>query len=353
MSTDRAFSIFDQLVTSIGLYNCESWLPLIMTKKSFTNSECLLGFWEDFQLETLNQKICRMVLGVHKKSSRLGTIGELGRFPLFVKALCHLLKYQAQIIKSESGTLINNVVRENETGPNPGLNTWWGRVEKIKQTLRIKYSQYSKIDIIGNNIKKQLKSKFEMFWLAEINKIKLGNDNKNYNKLRFYSTIKGCFKKELYIDLVPNRAQRADLSRIRISSSRLAIEVLRYQTPKVPEEKRYCRYCSPSSFDNQIEGYIDNELHFLTTCSSFTLKRNCLFSKMESIKSGFYKLSSMEKAATLLCPTSVVTAKLVNKCIQMLFKCHTKLYEGSYQYILGLIPINKCGCTLSSSVGNE
>ena len=181
-----------------------------------------------------------------------------------------------------------------------------------------------------------------MFWLAEINKIKLGNDNKNHNKLRFYSSIKGCFKKEPYIDLVPNRAQRADLSRIRISSSRLAIEVLRYQTPKVPEEKRYCRYCSPSSFDNQIEGYIDNELHFLTTCSSFTLKRNCLFSKMESIKSGFYKLSSMEKAATLLCPTSVVTAKLVNKYIQILFNCRTQLDEGfavfNMGYERGVIP---------------
>ena len=124
-----------------------------------------------------------MVLCVHKKSSRLGTIGELDRFPLFVKALCHLLKYQAKIIKSESGTLINNVVRENETGPNSGLNTWWGRVKKLKQTLGIKYSQYSKIYIIGNNIKKHLKSKFEMFWLAEMNKIKLGNDNKNHNKL--------------------------------------------------------------------------------------------------------------------------------------------------------------------------
>ena len=104
MSTDKAFNIFDQLVTSIGLYNCESWLPQIMTKKSFTSSDNLLGFWENFQMETLNQKICRMILGVHKKSSRLGTIGELGRF---VKALGHLLKYQAQICKSDSGSLIS------------------------------------------------------------------------------------------------------------------------------------------------------------------------------------------------------------------------------------------------------
>jgi hypothetical protein len=333
LSTDKAFNIFDQLVTSIGLYNCESWLPLIMTKNSFTNSSSLLTFWEKFQLETLNQKICRMVLGVHKKSSRLGTLGELGRFPLFIKAICHVLKYQEQICKNESNSIISHMVKEIKTNPNNDLNTWWGRVEKIKQTLGIKYSPFSKIDVIGQNIKRQIKSKFEAFWLSEINKIKLGADNKNHNKLRFYSTIKGCFKKEPYLDLVPNRSQRADLTRLRISSSRLAIEVLRYQ--KVPEEKRYCRYCTPSGVDNNVEGYLDNEQHFLTTCSSFTLKRNCFFSKLNTIISGFSNLSSVEQTAILLCPTSVVTSKMVNKYIQIMFKTRNLLDEGFPSFNMG------------------
>ena len=106
LPTDKAFQIFDQLVTSIGLYNCESWLPLVMTKKSFSDQSTLLNFWEKFKLETLNQKICRMVLGVHKKSCRPCTLGELGRFPLFVKAICHVLKYQAQICNSDNNSLI-------------------------------------------------------------------------------------------------------------------------------------------------------------------------------------------------------------------------------------------------------
>ena len=33
MTTDKALQIFDQLVTSIGLFSCESWLSLIITKK--------------------------------------------------------------------------------------------------------------------------------------------------------------------------------------------------------------------------------------------------------------------------------------------------------------------------------
>ena len=181
-------------------------------------------------------------------------------------------------------------------------------------------------------------------FLTEINKIKLGNDHKNHNKLRFYSSIKGCFKKEPYIDLIPNRAQRADLTRLRMSSSRLAVEVLRYK--KVPEERRYCQYCTPTGVDNNLEGHLDNEQHFLTSCSSFTLKRNCLFSKLDTVITGFITLSSKEKTAILLCPTSVLTAKLSNKYIQIMFKTRQLLDDGfpafNMGYGAGIIPNEFC-----------
>ena len=130
-------------------------------------------------------------------------------------------------------------------------------------------------------------------WLSEINAIKTGSDNLNHNKLRFYSALKGCFKKETYLDLVPNRSQRADLTRIRISSSRLAVEVQRYKRPTVPENERYCLYCRPSGVDNNLEGYVDNEQHLLVECSTFTLERNCLFARLNCLKPGFNALNSV------------------------------------------------------------
>ena len=109
--------------------------------------------------------------------------------------------------------------------------TWWGRIEAIKKSLCLKYSPFSKLEVIDFQIKKCIKSKFQLYWLKLINHKNIGIDGKDHNKLRFYSKLKGCFQKEPYIDLVPNRAQRADLSRLRISSSRLAIETMRYQRP--------------------------------------------------------------------------------------------------------------------------
>ena len=158
-----------------------------MTKKSFGNLENLLSFWESFKLETLNQKISRMVLGVHKKSSRLGVLGELGRFPLLIKGLCHVLKYQAHMSKiSDQNSIIYNAVQEMRLVKDEKVINWWTRTEKIKNLLGINYSQFSKLEVIGSIIKKCVKSKFEAYWLKSINKQKLGENNENRNKLRFY-----------------------------------------------------------------------------------------------------------------------------------------------------------------------
>ena len=126
-----------------------------MTKKSFSEDNNLFSFWENFKLETLNQKICRMLLSVHKKSSRLAVLGELGRFPLLIKGLCHVLKYQAKLLQTvDNGSIVSNAVIEMKSNSNPNLNSWWGRVEKIKQNFGMNYSPLSKHEAIGCHIKK-------------------------------------------------------------------------------------------------------------------------------------------------------------------------------------------------------
>ena len=278
-----------------------------------------------------------MVLGVHKKSSRLAVLGELGRFPLLIKGLCNLLKYHAHLNKIKgSNSLIGKAVTEMslETGPN--LDSWWNRVEKIKDLVGAKYSNYEKIEIIGMKIKKCIKSKFEIFWL---DKIKIGNLDKNgtyHNKLKNYSTLKGSFTKEPYLDLVPNRAQRSDLTRLRISASRLALETGRYSRPPVPPDQRYCRYCRPLENENNfLDGYIDDEDHFLNKCTTFQLKRNCFLAKFRSISPNFDSLTDAGRTATLLCPTSPCATKLTNKFIKILFKFRNDLDNGEPVHHMG------------------
>ena len=273
-------------------------------------------------------QIDRMILGVHKKSSRLGVLGELGRFPLFIKGLCHVLKYQAHLSNISNPTsLVGKAVKEMKTINDPEFKTWWGRTEQLKNLFGIKYSKYKNIEAVGTMIKKCVKSKFEIFWLKSINK---PNDVENKNKLSFYAKLKGCFKKEPYIDFVPNRSQRCDLTRLRISSSHLAVEVMRYQRPYVPADERHCKYCRPME-DNlgDLVGHKDDEYHFVANCGTFTLKRNCLLGRYETIHPGIKELPIQSMVHTVLCPTSILKTKLINKFIKIMFETRKHLDDGN------------------------
>ena len=122
----------------------------------------------------------------------------------------------------------------------------------------------------------------------------------------------------------------------------MAVEAQRYKRPKVPEDERYCQYCRPGGTDNNLEGYVDNEEHFLTACSSFALERNCLLARLSSLSMGYHTLNRKQLTATLLCPTSVVTAKLVNKYIQLLFNVRRLLDEGVPAFNLGFESGSMC-----------
>ena len=63
MPVVKALHIFDSLVKPISMYSSELTLPYL-----FTENKTFLEFWENYKPELLNQKICRMLLSVQKKS---------------------------------------------------------------------------------------------------------------------------------------------------------------------------------------------------------------------------------------------------------------------------------------------
>ena len=71
---------------------------------------------------------------------------------------------------------------------NPNMDCWLSRVEKIKTLLNLKRF-YGKPDRIGVIIGKNIKSKFDRFYIEEINQIKCGSDGQDHNKLRFKGFI--------------------------------------------------------------------------------------------------------------------------------------------------------------------
>ena len=307
MEVEKSLQIFDSLVTPVATYGCEFWLPHCLPGKSFKNPENLISSWETFLPEKLNQKCCRMLLSLHKKASRLAVLGELGRYPLFLKSLSHCLNYKLYLnLKTDQLSILGSLMTEMRAMAQADQDCWLSRVEKIETLFNSPKIRLSKSSskVLNNSLRK----KFDLHWLTEVNRVKLGADQINHNKLKTYSTLKSGFTREPYLSLLRNRNQRLHLSRLRTSSHNLGIERGRYNN--TPINQRLCVYCTPSTAHrttptppphstpdtapsptgsgSQHINCIDNEQHFLTQCPAFRTSRSCFYRKMSSLFPDFY-----------------------------------------------------------------
>ena len=291
LAIKKALQLFDSLIKPIFSYAAEFWLPFVIPKKGFENQASILKVWESFRPELLNQKVCRLLLSVHKRCSRLTVLGELGRYPVFLPELKQCLNYQYQIDKGDTSTLIHSAISDMKN--NLQIDSWYTRIEKIKSLFNIK-KLYGLPHKAGVMIDKVIKGKFDRFFLDEINKTKIGADGLDHSKLRFYKNLKGSFRIEPYIEYVKNRNQRHWLSRYRTSAHSLRIELGRYTSPITPLLERTCRYCQ--------SGECDDERHFILCCDTFKIKRQCFFGRLSALHANFLSLSAEHKLCFILCP---------------------------------------------------
>ena len=338
MKIDRSVELFDSLVTPVSLYASQFWSVLSLPASAFSSAQSLMKAWEVFIPETVNQRFCRLILSLHKKTSRLAVLGELARYPLLINSLIQSLKYKWTICnKSDKDSIVYLAVREMEQYSAQKIDCWLYRVQQVESLCNIKsFPSYTKTDIVKNNIKKSLKSIFDRFYIDQINEQKIGNDSINHNKLRLYATVKGSFTREPYLDLVQSRNQRAWLSRLRCSGHHLEIEQGRWS--KTPIAERLCKTCD--------SGKIGDEFHAVMSCKTFNVKRACFIGKMDSILPGFKDISKKDQFKMILCPTNPAAAKVTNQFLRILFLARDKILDGSNIDDLSYptVPVSECQC---------
>ena len=95
---------------------------------------------------------------------------------------------------------------------------------------------------------------------------------RNSIKLRKYIKFKFEHSLEEYLFYIPDTRWMKALSRLGISSHMLEIERGRHVKPqKLPLEQRICQRCTSNS--------VDDEIHFLITCSYFATQRTGLLAE--------------------------------------------------------------------------
>ena len=127
--------------------------------------------------------------------------------------------------------------------------------------------------------------------------------NDQSSKLRTYGKFKKESGFETYLDQIPIK-DRTAFTRLRLSNHQLMIEKMRHHFPKPPEAERRCPFCP---------NHVEDEIHFLLKCPTFSLHRKSLLSLALSTIPDFELLSDEEKFKILMSEENTLktTAKYI------------------------------------------
>ena len=240
-----AARLFDALVVPILTYAGVVWGPLYAHKISTDN---FFTTCNDSPIERLNVKLCKYLLGVHKKSTNNAVRGELGRYPLLINVLENSVRYYTRILNASSDSLVKLSCSDREICLYE--KSWISIISKLRATFGQNTMKAHMLDLYKEN------------WESLMNSFSNDPDS----KLRTYAKYKKYFCTENYVLQFPQSIRR-NLTKLRISAHTLAIETGRYTKPlKTPIVKRTCFHC------NQIE----DEFHLIFNCELYAAERSKL-----------------------------------------------------------------------------
>ena len=77
------------------------------------------------QVDKVNISFCKWLLGIHKYSSNLGVLGELGRYPFIIDIIKMLVKYWIKLrTKRSYKSLLHDCLCEAELIDPSGGQSW-------------------------------------------------------------------------------------------------------------------------------------------------------------------------------------------------------------------------------------
>ena len=131
-------------------------------------------------------------------------------------------------------------------------------------------------------LKRRVRDQYIQLWNISIN---------NTPKLDLYCQYKTTFCYETYLDSVKNDSLRKHVSRFRLSSHSLEIEVGRFNG--TPRANRICKLCN--------QQVIESEFHFLLSCPLYRNIRNkyVRFTSWPTLRK-FISLMSCEKKSVII-----------------------------------------------------
>ena len=145
---------------------------------------------------------------------------------------------------------------------------------------------------------------------------------KRTKKLTVYKLIKSDYRIEPHLIYLNNKKHQRALTRLRVSSHKLNIELGRHLRPPIPRANRLCNFCNSKE--------VDDEIHFLTKCELYSEVRYHLFDEIQRHQHNSHNLSPENLYQCVMTSKSEKGLTAIAKFTYFGYKRQENFTEGWY-----------------------
>ncbi len=270
--TKVAFELFDKMVLPMLTYGAEIW-----------------GTKQHKVVEGVQIYFCKKTLGLPIQTSNSATVGECGRFPIYVQCIKKCVKYWLKLLQMPSYRYPKCCYLMLKRMDERGKHTW---ATDIKTVLyKFGFGAAWMNQGVGDErlfvaqLVQVIKDCSQQEWYSEIHQ---------QSKLSTYCTFKSMLEPEKYLDYVNIWRCRKALAKFRCSAHSLAIEKGRHEGTRM--EHRICTHCE----NERNVTVIEDEYHFLLCCPKYEdLRRQYIPMYVNVNFENFISLMSSQHCETL------------------------------------------------------
>ena len=231
------------------------------------------------QIEKVQHHAARYYLGVHRFAPIEGLAGDIGWCTAKHRHSVLSLKFWNRLCKLETSRITRKVFdwdRQyfNKTG------TWCFHIRHLLESVGCS-NVFDDVNLCDIPSVETI--------LKEID-IDRWNANRYKDKLRYYNMYKFDREKEDYLCFNITKYQRSLMAQFRLGILPLEIEIGRFRN--IPLTNRICKMCNSNS--------VEDEIHYLCVCESYSEYRSVLFSDAEETDPDFLSLDVIDKFVYLM-----------------------------------------------------
>jgi len=288
INVKHRLELFDKLVMPILNYACQVW--------GFAQAQCI---------ERKHLHFCKSILRVKKTTQNDFVYGELGRTSCQINRILNIIKYWLKILhmgENKYVKIIYKLMLSDIQATNTIVN-WASLLRNVLSSLGFNEAWLSQgvgnESIFVNLVNQRLTDQIVQNWQSRL---------ENSSRALLYSQI-ATFRFQPYLETFNCTKFCNAITRLRVSSHRLAIETGRWQRPaSIPITERKCRTC----------GILEDEYHFVLECTLYKELREKFIPKY------FWQRPNMYKFITLINSEKDITIKKLG-----LYTCNAfKLQNG-------------------------